>query len=189
MQGLDMLKFLVLGINSTTRALEKQARRETATGNAGSGDVSSIALVVACKSDIESQVVAHLPALAHAARISFTGVSGSEATDASTEKIDKGATETNRPYHLRLVGVAKGAEKQLSAATYQQRLSVIGIRPGIPELDEIIRYAQENVSSPSIPWIGPNKNKHPSQGSANVADTNDPVLHPMAVHELHTTAP
>ncbi|KAJ2550241.1 RNase P and RNase MRP subunit, partial [Coemansia sp. RSA 1933] len=52
LRGQVLLKHLVLGINGTTRALEKQARRESSSSNSE----SNITLVVACKMDIESHV-------------------------------------------------------------------------------------------------------------------------------------
>ncbi|KAJ1794193.1 RNase P and RNase MRP subunit, partial [Coemansia sp. RSA 2399] len=180
LQGQHLLNHLVLGINSTTRALEKQARRECSSGE------RNIALVVVCKLDIESHVVAHLPALAHAARTATAGATRAKDPAAAIESVDNTKTSgTEQPYQLRLVGVAKGSEKKLAAATCQRRLSVIGIRPGAPELDKIIRFAQKNVSAPSVPWIGANGSAT-SQGSNS---GSSPVLHPMTVHELHTTAP
>ncbi|KAJ1668717.1 RNase P and RNase MRP subunit [Coemansia sp. RSA 1813] len=176
LQGRDMLKHLVLGINSTTRALEKQARRDDNNGQ------NNIALVVACKLDIESHVVSHLPALTHAARTATASVSKSNDPGTDIENVKKNASGTEKPYQLRLVGVAKGSEKQLAAATCQRRLSVIGIRPGIPEFDRIIRFAQENISAPTVPWVGANNNN-------GTESSNTPVLHPMNIHELHTTAP
>ncbi|KAJ2856390.1 RNase P and RNase MRP subunit, partial [Coemansia erecta] len=151
LKGQHLLEHLVLGINSTTRALEKQARRECSSGE------SNLAFVIVCKLDIESHVVAHLPALAHAARTATASATRAKDPTAAIESIDNTNTSgTEQSYQLRLVGVAKGSEKKLAAATCQRRLSVIGIRPGAPELDKIIRLAQKKVSVPSVPWIGSN---------------------------------
>ncbi|KAJ2776959.1 RNase P and RNase MRP subunit [Coemansia javaensis] len=141
----ELHRHVVLGINSTTRALERQARRTEPSA------AEDLALVVACRGDVEAQLVAHLPGLAHAAR-------GGSAADSA----------------LRLVGAAAGAEKRLAAATGQQRVSVVGIRAGDAALDAVIQRARAGVAAPAVPWVG--------------SDLR-PALHPMAVRELHTTAP
>ncbi|KAJ2452157.1 RNase P and RNase MRP subunit [Coemansia sp. RSA 2336] len=121
-EGKGMLRHVIIGINSTTRALERQAR----------GGEGELALVVVCKGDVEPQLVAHFPGLAHAAR---------------TSKADGRA-------RLRLVGAAGGAERRLAAAVGQPRASAIGIRAGIPALDAIIDKALAGVAAPAVPWIG-----------------------------------
>ncbi|KAJ1991008.1 RNase P and RNase MRP subunit [Coemansia spiralis] len=180
-EGQNMLRHLVLGINSTTRALEKQAQNNTAARDPkDSRSNNDLALVIVCKADIEPQVVAHFPALAHAARAA--DIANSAAT---TENTDSSNKDASRPGGLRLVGVVKGSEQRLAKAVCQQRVSAIGIRSGITELDEIIQLARIKVSAPSIPWIGP--------GSfTNITDAGQaaaPVFHQMKLRELHTTAP
>ncbi|KAJ2848873.1 RNase P and RNase MRP subunit [Coemansia brasiliensis] len=157
LEGKKMLSHVVIGINSTTRALEKQARQSQLLSE------RDLALVVVCKGDIEPQLVAHFPGLAHAAR---------------TSKTDN---ETRRIMKLRLVGVGNGAEKRLAAAVGQPRASAIGIRAGIPALDTIIDYAHANVAIPSVPWIG---SRSTAEGCHSA-----PEFHPMAVRELRTSAP
>ncbi|KAJ2157832.1 RNase P and RNase MRP subunit [Coemansia sp. RSA 552] len=149
LSGADLRKYVVLGINSTTRALEKQARRSKAAP--ASND--DLVMVVVCRGDVEPQLVAHFPALAHAAR----------------------TTSTPR---LRLIGAgASGTEQQIARAVGQQRASVVGIRAGAAALDLAVQKAVTAVPAPSVPWIG-------SGSQAGV-----PVLYPMAVRELRTTAP
>ncbi|KAJ1862749.1 RNase P and RNase MRP subunit [Coemansia sp. RSA 989] len=151
LEGKSMLKHVVIGINGTTRALERQAKGQRSEGD--------LALVVVCKGDVEPQLVAHFPGLAHAAR---------------TSKADRAGTAK-----LRLVGVGSGAERRLAAAVGQPRASALGIRAGMPALDAIIDTAYANVAMPSVPWIG---NIAPGCHPA-------PALHPMAVRELRTSAP
>ncbi|KAJ1783363.1 RNase P and RNase MRP subunit [Coemansia sp. RSA 1938] len=128
LKGKKMLDFVCIGINSTTRALERQAQRSTLHAN-------DLALVIVCKGDVEPQLVAHFPGLAHAAR---------SAKNDSVRREDK----------LRLVGVAAGAEQRLAQAVGQHRVSVLGIRAGHAELDVIVEKAQSGCSVPSVPWIG-----------------------------------
>ncbi|KAJ1671319.1 RNase P and RNase MRP subunit, partial [Coemansia sp. RSA 25] len=158
--GRDLLPYVVLGINGTTRALEKQARSGALIPSS-----ERIVLVVVCKGDVDSQMVAHFPGLAHAAH---------SASGGNSETAQPGANG------LRLIGVGKGAEQKLATAVCQQRVSVIGIRAGAALLDEIVLKARTRVAPPVVPWIG-----------MAVAGINMPAVafHPMQVHELHTTAP
>ncbi|KAJ2440522.1 RNase P and RNase MRP subunit [Coemansia sp. RSA 2424] len=158
--GRDLLPYVVLGINGTTRALEKQARSGALIPSS-----ERIVLVVVCKGDVDSQMVAHFPGLAHAAH---------SASGGSSETAQPGGNG------LRLIGVGKGAEQKLASAVCQQRVSVIGIRAGAALLDEIVLKARTRVAPPVVPWIG-----------MAVAGINMPAVafHPMQVHELHTTAP
>ncbi|KAJ2082671.1 RNase P and RNase MRP subunit [Coemansia sp. RSA 988] len=166
--GHELLDHIVLGINSTTRALEKQAR---AVKYNETGD---LALVVVCKGDIEPQMVAHFPGLAHAARIA-----------ARNQRVSEKGTQ--QAGVLRLVGVGGGAEQRLAEAVGQQRVSVIGIRAGIPALDAIVQMARAGVAIPSVPWIG-SKIQPSTQLLTTMAESTT-LLHPMTVRELHTTAP
>ncbi|KAJ1726301.1 RNase P and RNase MRP subunit [Coemansia biformis] len=165
--GAEMLKSVVLGINSTTRVLEKQVRRMQPSA------ADDLALVVVCRGDVEPHMVAHLPGLAHAARV---------ATAASTT----GGASSGSGNVLRLVGVGPGAEKRLAAAVGQQRVSAIGIRAGLPLLDEIVQKARATVATPAVPWIGGDPR---ARGLAIPRAVPEPTLRPMAVRELHTTAP
>ncbi|KAJ2362613.1 RNase P and RNase MRP subunit [Coemansia sp. RSA 2610] len=128
--GKEILKHVVIGINSTTRALERQARRSQPLAG------EDLALVVVCKGDVEPQLVAHFPGLAHAARVA---------------KVDG---EIQRAMKLRLMGVGAGSEKQLAVAVGQPRVSTIGIRTGMPALDAVVERAYTEVAAPSVPWIG-----------------------------------
>ncbi|KAJ2350678.1 RNase P and RNase MRP subunit [Coemansia erecta] len=149
--GQTLLKHVVLGINSTTRSLEKQARRTHVSV------ADDVALVVVCKGDVDTQLCAHFPALAHAARVA------------------KASGEERQSAQLRLLAVGAGAEARLAEAAGQQRVSVIGIRAGVPALDRIIEKACAEVAVPSVPWVG--------------QDGGDSPFYPMAVRELHTSAP
>ncbi|KAJ2810984.1 RNase P and RNase MRP subunit, partial [Coemansia sp. 'formosensis'] len=168
MAGKDMLTHVVLGINSTTRMLEKQARRGSQIP-----DSERIALVVVCKGDVDPQMVAHFPGLAHTAHAAINGSSGRKGE--TTKSVNSG---------LRLVGVGKGAEHKLANAVSQQRVSVIGIKAGAPLLDEIVLKARVGVPPPVVPWIG-------TAVAGSDTDKNIPAatFQPMQVHELHTTAP
>ncbi|KAJ2709663.1 RNase P and RNase MRP subunit [Coemansia spiralis] len=162
--GAEMLQRVVLGINSTTRALERQAQ------SAQPAAATDLALVVVCKGDVEPQMVAHMPGLAHSARtaaMAATGAGSSAGGDV-----------------LRLVGLGAGAEKRLAAAVGQQCVSAVGIRAGHPALDAIIERARAGIATPAVPWIGrdPRARGLPVAGAA-------PALSPMAVRELRTTAP
>ncbi|KAJ2902181.1 RNase P and RNase MRP subunit [Coemansia aciculifera] len=160
MAGRDLLSYVVLGINGTTRALEKQAQ-----GGAQIPNSERIVLVVVCKGDVDPQMVAHLPGLAHVAHSAGNG---------------KGEIGQSGADGLRLIGVGKGAEQKLASAVSQHRVSVVGIKAGAPLLDGIIAKAHAKVAPPVVPWIG-----------TAVAGMSAPAatFHPMRVHELHTTAP
>ncbi|KAJ2770728.1 RNase P and RNase MRP subunit, partial [Coemansia nantahalensis] len=119
--GAELLKSVVLGINGTTRALEKQVQSAQPTA----GD---LALVVVCKGDVEPQMVAHLPGLAHAVRAAAVAAAGAGSSAGGSI--------------LRLVGLGGGAEKRLAAAVGQHRVSAVGIRAGQPALDAIIERAR-----------------------------------------------
>ncbi|KAJ2807495.1 RNase P and RNase MRP subunit [Coemansia guatemalensis] len=168
--GHELLDHVVLGINSTTRALEKQARGVKSCG------AKDLALVVVCKGDIEPQLVAHFPGLAHAARIA-----------ASTGNQQVPGKGTQQAGALRLVGVGSGSERRLAEAVGQRRVSVIGIRAGLPALDAIVQKARAGVATPSVPWIG-SKIQLGAQHHAAMAESAV-SLHPMTVRELHTSAP
>ncbi|KAJ2488567.1 RNase P and RNase MRP subunit [Coemansia sp. RSA 2050] len=144
MTGKDLLAYIVLGINGTTRMLEKQARSGLLVPES-----ERIALVVVCKGDVDPQMVAHFPGLAHTAHAA-TNSSNHE----STKPGDGG---------LRLVGVGKGAEQKLANAVCQQRVSVIGIKAGAPLLDEVVLKARVGVAPPVVPWIGTAVAFHPMQ--------------------------
>ncbi|KAI7833706.1 hypothetical protein BX661DRAFT_203342 [Kickxella alabastrina] len=161
--GLALLDYIVIGINSTTRSLEKQARQ--------SSDKADLALVVVCKGDVEPQMIAHLPALAHAAQA---------ASSNSAEHSDGPG--------LRLVAVGKGSEQRLAAAVGQQRVTVLGIRSGSPQLDSILEKARAGILAPVVPWIGAGISMGGSMSSSS-ADLAKPGLKAMAALELHTTAP
>ncbi|KAJ2501946.1 RNase P and RNase MRP subunit [Coemansia sp. RSA 1972] len=133
LKGKKLLDFVCIGINSTTRALERQAQQNTL-------HASDLALVIVCKGDVEPQLVAHFPGLAHAAR---------SAKPDSVRREDK----------LRLVGVNAGAEQRLALAVGQHRVSVLGIRAGIEEFDAIVEKARNGCSVPSVPWIGTQRNE------------------------------
>ncbi|KAJ2745995.1 RNase P and RNase MRP subunit [Coemansia sp. BCRC 34301] len=126
MAGRGLLSYVVLGVNGTTRALEKQAR-----GGARIPNNEKLVLVVVCKGDVDPQMVAHFPGLAHAAHSASSGNS-----------------------ELRLIGVGKGAEQKLASTVCQQRVSVIGIKAGEPLLDKIVLMARAKVAPPVVPWIG-----------------------------------
>ncbi|KAJ2863746.1 RNase P and RNase MRP subunit [Coemansia aciculifera] len=166
MTGKDLLAYVVLGINGTTRMLERQARSGSQTPES-----ERIALVVVCKGDVDPQMVAHFPGLAHTAHAAINSSSGG-----------RGETTKSGDAGLRLVGVGKGAEQKLANAVCQQRVSVIGIKAGAPLLDEIVLKAHVGVAPPVVSWIGA-----AVAGSGKSA----PVVafQPMQVHELHTTAP
>ncbi|KAJ2479951.1 RNase P and RNase MRP subunit [Coemansia sp. RSA 2131] len=126
LKGKKLLDFVCIGINSTTRALERQAQRNTQ-------HVDDLVLVVVCKGDVEPQLVAHFPGLVHAARM---------------------AKPERREDTVRLVGVGVGAEQQLVQAVGQNRVSVVGIRAGHVELDAVVEKARAGCAVPSVPWIG-----------------------------------
>ncbi|PIA15198.1 hypothetical protein COEREDRAFT_98334 [Coemansia reversa NRRL 1564] len=170
--GHDLLNHVVLGINSTTRALEKQARRVNPCGS------EDLVLVVVCKGDIEPQLVAHFPGLAHAARIASASSTGGQSASG------KGTVQGGA---LRLVGVGSGSERRLAEAVGQRRVSVIGIKSGFPTLDAVVQRARAGVATPSVPWIG-SKIQPTIQLDATMTES-EVSLHPMKVRELHTTAP
>ncbi|KAJ1819914.1 RNase P and RNase MRP subunit [Coemansia sp. RSA 2675] len=155
MAGKDLLAYIVLGINGTTRMLERQARSGLSVPES-----ERIALVVVCKGDVDPQMIAHFPGLAHTAHAAVNGNSRE-----STKSGDGG---------LRLVGVGKGAEQKLANAVCQQRVSVIGIRAGAPLLDEIVLKARVGVAPPVVPWIGTAVAFHPMQ--VHELHTTAPIL-------------
>ncbi|KAJ1827643.1 RNase P and RNase MRP subunit, partial [Coemansia sp. RSA 2599] len=165
--GLDLLDYVVIGINGTTRALEKQVHAKgpgaaiNEDENKNAGPKGDLALVVVCKADMDVQMVAHFPALVHVAN----------------ENLAQNDAENSG---LRLVGLGKGSENKLAATVGHDRVSVIGIRAGSTVLDPIIEKAQTGVPVPEIAWIG---TKDASAVKVNRA------LQPMAVRELQTTAP
>ncbi|KAJ1877823.1 RNase P and RNase MRP subunit [Coemansia sp. RSA 1722] len=166
--GLALMDHVVIGINSTTRALEKQIRSQgpdnAATNdshNQSAGTKNDIALVVVCKGDLDMPMIAHFPGLAHMANENLTKHNPSIGG-------------------FRLVGLVEGSECKLGAAVGHKRVSVIGIRAGSTVLDPIIKKAQIGASAPVVPWI--------STENADAAQVN-PKMHPMAVRELQTTAP
>ncbi|KAJ1880066.1 RNase P and RNase MRP subunit, partial [Kickxella alabastrina] len=161
--GLALLDYIVIGINSTTRSLEKQARQ--------SNNKADLALVVVCKGDVEPQMIAHLPALVHAAQA---------ASSNSAEHSDGPG--------LRLVAVDKGSEQRLAAAVGQQRVTVLGIRSGSPQLDSILEKARAGILAPVVPWIGAGISVGGSTSSSS-AYLAKPGLKAMAALELQTTAP
>ncbi|KAI7833704.1 hypothetical protein BX661DRAFT_177384 [Kickxella alabastrina] len=132
---------------------------------------ADLALVVVCKGDVEPQMIAHLPALAHAAQA---------ASSNSAEHSDGPG--------LRLVAVGKGSEQRLAAAVGQQRVTVLGIRSGSPQLDSILEKARAGILAPVVPWIGAGISMGGSMSSSS-ADLAKPGLKAMAALELHTTAP
>ncbi|KAJ2006932.1 hypothetical protein GGI04_001713 [Coemansia thaxteri] len=161
LSGKNLLSHIVLGINGTTRMLEKQARSGLQLP-----ETDRLALVVVCKGDVDPQMVAHFPGLAH------TAYSACRAGNA--KHLDNAG--------LRLFGASKGAEQRLANSACQQRVSVIGIKAGTPLLDEIIQKARAAVAPPVVPWIGeaPSRHNHCPLSA---------IFYPMQVHELHTTAP
>ncbi|KAJ2852807.1 RNase P and RNase MRP subunit [Coemansia erecta] len=165
--GIALLDYIVIGINGTTRALEKQvhAKELDAAINDGQNKKAEpkrdLALVVVCKADLDVQMVAHFPALAHLANENLVKQSPSSGG-------------------LRLVGLVKGSENKLAAAIGHETVSVIGIRAGSTVLDPIIEKAQMCVPAPRVAWI--------STEDENAAKANQ-MLCPMAVRELQTTAP
>ncbi|KAJ2018826.1 RNase P and RNase MRP subunit [Coemansia sp. RSA 2337] len=165
MAGKELLAHVVLGINGTTRMLEKQARSGSQIPES-----ERIALVVVCKGDVDPQMVAHFPGLAHTAHAAINSGGRGETTKSG----DGG---------LRLVGVGKGAEQKLANAVCQHRVSVVGIKAGAPLLDEIVLKARVGVAPPVVSWIG--TTVAGSEKSAAPAA----AFRPMQVHELHTTAP
>ncbi|KAJ2365734.1 RNase P and RNase MRP subunit [Coemansia sp. RSA 2607] len=163
MTGLDLLDHIVVGINANTRALERQARAAPPTRN-----VNDLALVFVCRANIDPQLVAHFPALAHVAH-----ARESAAT-----------TQTGNSGGLRLVGLGRGLEQRLATAIGLDRVTVIGIRAGSAVLDRVIEMARNKVPAPSVPWIGTSRTEKDS-----IEQPDKHMLHPMAVRELHTSAP
>ncbi|KAJ2787382.1 RNase P and RNase MRP subunit [Coemansia interrupta] len=163
MDGLALLDHIVIGINANTRALEKQTRAASRSDNG-----SELALVLVCRAGIDPQLVAHFPALAHVVHNRERAV----------------ANHTDNGSGLRLVGLGKGLEQRLATAIGHDQVTVLGIRAGSPVLDRVIEMARSRVPAPSVPWID---TSHAEQGQPG--HTNGHILHPMAVRELHTSAP
>ncbi|KAI8321603.1 hypothetical protein GQ54DRAFT_297929 [Martensiomyces pterosporus] len=159
--GQDILRQVVIGINSTTRELERQAR-------AGAAYEQRLVLVVVCKGDVDAQMVAHFPGLAHAARAATEGSSSSGSSNGAKLPAEG----------LRLVGVGRDSEKKLAAAVGQSRVSAVGIRAGSPLFKDIVQRVVQSVPPPAVPWIG-----------AGTSEVPRCTIYPMSVRELHTTAP
>ncbi|KAJ2725589.1 hypothetical protein GGI07_001218 [Coemansia sp. Benny D115] len=104
------------------------------------GDVTADAKlgIELLKSDLEPQIISHLPALAHAALVAGNGIG-------------------NEQHSLRLIGLAKGAEAKLAAVVGQQRVSAIGIKSGSELLDPILEKVRAELPAPLVPWIGTEK--------------------------------
>lgn len=151
--GKELLSHIVLGVNSNTRALEKQAK-----GNSSAN--VSISLVIVCRTDVEPQMTAHFPALAHIA-----------AYQSASNKGDDGIG-------LRLIDVDKGSEQKLASAVGQNRVSVIGIRASAPPpFKAIMERACTEIKPPMVSWIG-SAEFHPV--SVRELHTTAPIVHKKA---------
>lgn len=143
----DMLKYLTIGFNSTTRYLESLARTaypevtqdqdpttskaETAepTPSSPANPKPMIAIFVP-RLDQPPILYSHLPLLIKTASLA--------------------STSSPPP---RLISLPKGAEERLSAALSIPRAGLIGLIEGAPNINHFIEFIRQQVPEVEVPWL------------------------------------
>lgn len=182
----DILPYLTIGFNKTTKALEDQARKfyestgassalATDTGNVGfndsnptTGDLDEVWAVLVCKPDMKSPLLwSHFPSLCAAASLANEKPLGQPSSEnCEIPLIDKNKT-------VRLIQLPSGASSQIAKASNLDHLSVIGLRRGsllTLELEKRIFDNQIGIVDPPG-WM------------------NQIKLNPTVISSLKTSAP
>ncbi|KAI9880217.1 MAG: hypothetical protein M1830_004803 [Pleopsidium flavum] len=138
----DLLAFLTIGFNSTTRQLEALARKSVPRALASHLHTSQPALngqsqllqnfvaIFVPRSSQPSILYAHLPLLIATASL---------------------ASSFSPP--IRLVTLPKVADARLSAALALPRVGLIGLMEGAPHSAALSDYVREHVSKVEVPWL------------------------------------
>lgn len=136
----DVLNYMTVGINSTTRLLETKVSLSKSGGRAAVHDESSterkqageeLAVVFLSKPK-DDLMYAHLPVLCY---------TGSKAQ------------KSQEP--IRLVILDSACERTISASLGLPRAGVIGIMENAPGATALIDYVRDNVTPVEIPWLEP----------------------------------
>ena len=146
----DIQRHVTIGFNATTKYLEDQVNRSTATRRRRHGsreDTSTdsnvvtldcsetdihmpLAAVFVAHSDQHRMLYAHIPLLAKMTSSAF-------ATLPST----------------RLVVLSKGAEQRLGSALAIPRVGVIGLTRDAPESTALMEFVRQRVHEIEVPWL------------------------------------
>lgn len=133
----EVLDFLTVGLNSTTRCLESNAalsRPRVVTGTEshkpGNQEEAKHLAVVVLPKPVDDLMYAHLPMLCFTASLSSKG---------------KAAT--------RLVLLDPFHERTIAAAMGLPRVGVLGVMDDTPGAASLLSYVRDNVEPVEVPWL------------------------------------
>ena len=169
---LELLNYLTIGFNSTTRHLEALAQscipsnrkpaapgldieakeaREVSKADLHTSTLKPLDAVFVPRSDQPSIMHSHLPMLVQAASMA----------------------PLSSP-HIKLVVLPKGAEAKLSSALGIPRVGLIGLMEGAPAASPLIEFVKQHVPEVEVPWL---------------VEAEAGVYLPVQINIIHTTAP
>ena len=169
---LELLNYLTIGFNTTTRHLEALAQSRILANRQLAAPGSDIEAKEACKApriNLQSSILKPLEAI-FVPRSDQASIMHSHLPTL----IKAASMAPASSQDIKLVALPKGGEAKLSSALGIPRVGLIGLMAGAPDASPLIKFVRQNVPEVEAVWL---------------AEAGAGVYLPVEINTIHTTAP